>query len=178
MKGRHGQVDGELERLVEAVLERLGFELVELEKAGHRSRPILRVRIDRRGSEVGGVTVDECARASRELEPELDEREDLPGGYILEVSSPGVERPLRLRRDFERAVGREIEVRGNESLVGGSKRVEGELLGVEGSEDSERLRLRLANGREVDISLSAVAKANLVFKWDDFDFGKSQEKRA
>lgn len=172
-----GRIDEELERTVEAALEGLGFELVELEAVGHRSRPILRLRIDRPGSQPGhGVSVDDCTRVSRQLEEILDAREGLPSGYVLEVSSPGVERPLRKRRDFERAVGREIALRGFEPLARGAKRLEGVLLGIEGSGDAERLRMRLPDQSEVEVLRSAVAKANLVFRWEDP--GKPREGRS
>ncbi|UCC73109.1 MAG: ribosome maturation factor RimP [Gemmatimonadota bacterium] len=174
MAQRERRVDEELERTVEAVLDGLGYELVELDKAGQRARPILRLRIDRPGSEPGrGVTVDDCARVSRELEKVLDTWEDLPSGYLLEVSSPGVERPLRKRRDFERAVGREIAVRGYEPLAQGAKRLEGVLLGIEGSGVAERLRVKLRDESEVEVLCSAIAKANLVFRWDEL--GKTRE---
>jgi len=165
---QHDRARDELEQIVESALEGIGFELVDLERAGHRTRPILRLRIDRLDAEPGtGVTVDECARASRQLEEVLDAREDLLQSYILEVSSPGVERPLRKRRDFERAVGREICIRGYQPLAEGSKRVEGVLLGIEDSEDDELLRLEMADEVELRVPRSAVAKANLVFRWDE-----------
>lgn len=177
MDQRFGRIDEGLERTVEAALEALDFELVELETAGRTGRPILRLRIDRPGSQPGhGVSVDDCARVSRRLEEILDAREGLPSGYILEVSSPGVDRPLRKRRDFERAVGREIAVRGYEPLALGTKRLEGVLLGLEGSGDAELLRLRLPDQREVEILRSAIAKANLVFRWDER--GKPGERRS
>ncbi len=169
----------ELERIVEPLLERMGYELVDLEQAGRGTRPILRLRIDRSDSEPGsGVTVDECARVSRALEEVLDDREDLAASYILEVSSPGVDRPLRNRRDFERSLGKEISLRGFARLAGSSKRVEGVLLGIEGSGEAELLRIRTASGSELEIRRSAVAKASLVFKWEEFEFGKSQESES
>ena len=170
------RADDELEQVVEAVLEELGFEMVDLERAGHRSRPILRLRIDRLDADPG-VTVDECAGVSRGLEEVLDTREDLLPSYILEVSSPGVDRPLRKRRDFERSIGREIAVRGFEPLAQGAKRIEGVLLGVEGSGAAEVLQLRLADGTEVDVPRAAIAKAKLVFRWDEFEFGKTEKPK-
>lgn len=164
-------MDEELERVIEGSVERLGFELVDLERAGHRARPLLRLRIDRADSSPGhGVTVDDCARVSRELEAMLDERDDVPGTYILEVSSPGVERPLRGRRDFERAIGKEVAVRGYEPLARGSRRLEGCLVSVEGEGEGERLRLRLEDETEVEVALAAVAKANLRHRWDESAF--------
>lgn len=180
MGQRFGRIDEELEGTVEAALEGLGFELVELEAAGGRGRPILRLRIDRLGAEPGhGVTLDDCALVSRSLEEVLDARGGLPSGYVLEVSSPGIERPLRKRRDFERAVGREIAVRGYEPLARGAKRLEGVLLGVEGSGDGERLQIRLSDRSEVEVLRSAIAKANLVFRWDESgELGEGSSQRS
>jgi ribosome maturation factor RimP len=167
MAGSRDATDAELQKLTESAVERLGFEVVDLEWAGHRRRPILRLRIDKPESEPGrGVTVDDCARVSREVEAALDVRDDLSSSYILEVSSPGVDRPLRKRRDFERNVGSEIAVRGFEPLARGTKRIEGVLLGIEGAGEQEQLRIRIADGSEIEVPRSAVAKANLVFKWD------------
>lgn len=167
--------ESKLEEVAETVLEGLGFELVELEKAGHRGRPILRLRIDRPGSEPGrGVTVDDCAKVSRELEASLEVHEDLPSSYILEVSSPGVDRPLRKPKDYDRHVGREIMVRGFRPLAGCSKRVQGVLVGTEG-EGSERIRIRTSDGTEVVVPLSGIAKAHLVFKWDEFNFDSPRD---
>ena len=168
-----GGAADELEQRIEAVLGRLGLELVELERAGHSARPLLKLRIDRPDSEPGrGVTVDDCARASRQLEAELDVRDDLPSSYILEVSSPGVDRPIRKRADYERFVGHEISVRGYGPLATGSRRVEGTLLSVEGFGESERIRVKLTDGREVEIARSDIAKARLVFDWNELKSDK------
>lgn len=164
---RPTNVSEELEQALERELESLGFELVDLERAGHRARPVLRLRIDRPESAPGeGVTVDDCARASRALEPLLDARDDLPATYVLEVSSPGVERPIRKRRDFERFVGREIRVRGYAPLIEGSRKLRGTLLGIEGQAPAETVRLRLEEDeREIELPRSAIAKAQLVYDW-------------
>ncbi len=168
----------ELERIAESLLERMGFELVDLERAGHRSRPILRLRIDRPDAPPGaGVTVDDCATVSRALEEVLDARADLLPSYILEVSSPGVERPLRKRRDFERYVGQDVSVRGFQPLLGRSKHLEGTLLGIEDSGEGERLHLRAADGSEIEIPFSAIAKANLVYRWGDAGGGGGVKRR-
>ncbi|NIR44094.1 MAG: ribosome maturation factor RimP [Gemmatimonadetes bacterium] len=167
-------LDERVEQIAETVLGRLGYELVDLERAGARARPIVRLRIDHLDSEPGrGVTVEECARVSRELEEELEEQEDMPASYILEVSSPGIERPLRRPRDYQRALGRQIALHGYGPLARGSKRLQGVLRSVEGDPGEEELRLELDDGSEMTIPLSAVAKANLVFDWERFDFGRS-----
>jgi ribosome maturation factor RimP len=145
----------EIEQELADRIEDLGFELVEVRWGGSGQRPQLRLRIDRPGSEPGsGVTVDECASVSRALEPWLDAHEALPERYVLEVSSPGVERPLVRGRDFERFRGERVAVVGNDVLAGLSTRLEGELLGLEGAgSDAEAVKLKLS-GREGDREVS------------------------
>lgn len=159
-----------IDRELEARVEELGFELVELERAGSRSRPILRVRIDRPDSEPGsGVTVDDCALVSRALEAYLDEGVVAGGRYTLEVSSPGVERPLVRERDFERFRGQRVAVKGYAPLRGKEKRLEGELLGLEDSDGAGRagsMRVRLDDGEEAVIAREDVARVHLVFRWN------------
>lgn len=158
----------ELERQIEERVAGLGYELVELERAGSKTRPILRVRVDVPGSEPGaGVSVEDCARVSRTLEEYLDEAPDLAERYVLEVSSPGVERPLVRAADFTRFAGREIAVKLAKPLASGAKRVEGELVGLESGEGEERIRLRLPDGSMTDIPRADVTRANLIFRWGD-----------
>ena len=159
------EIDTEMERRVED----LGYELVEIRWGGSKGRPILKVRIDRPDSVPGeGVTVDECAEVSRALEPWLDEHEELPERYVLEVSSPGVNRPLVRAKDFVRFQGEHVAVmsEGQELLIDKATRLEGELLGLadEGTE-SEAVLLRLPNGEEVSVPRSEIRKAHLVFTW-------------
>src|SRR4051794_370284 len=80
-----------LEDVVVSALDAIGFDLVELRRAGTKSRPLIEVRIDRRDQ--GAVTVDDCARASRAIEARLDASSLIAPEYVLQVSSPG-ERPL------------------------------------------------------------------------------------
>ncbi len=157
-----------LEQALEQRVEELGFELVELERAGSRTRPVLRLRVDRPDSEPGhGITIDECAEVSRAIGPLLDERLGGGASYVLEVSSPGIERPLTRSRDFRRFAGREVALKGYGPLAGRGRRLEGELLGLTRSGEEERIRLRLADGDEVEVPRSDVARAQLVFRWDD-----------
>jgi ribosome maturation factor RimP len=158
----------ELEREIGGRVDALGYELVELERAGSRTRPILRVRIDRPGAGPReGVTVDDCARVSRALEEWLDTEASIAERYVLEVSSPGVERPLVRAADFARFAGREVAVKTSSPLPNGSKRIEGELLGLDSAGGEERVRIRLADGSVIDIPRSDVARAHLIFRWHD-----------
>lgn len=150
--------------LVERRVEAMGFELVELERAGSASRPILRVYLDRADSQPGrpGVSLEDCVAVSRALEPELDARDDLSDRYVLEVSSPGVERPLTRPRDYERFAGQPVALKGKAALAGRAKRLEGTLLGLRG----DRAALRLGGGEEIEIPLGEIDRAHLVFQWE------------
>jgi ribosome maturation factor RimP len=97
---------GRLAALVEPVLTRYGVELVELAHHAGRHQTV-RVLVDK----VGGVTVDDCAAVSRRLSADLDAADLMPGRYTLEVSSPGLDRPLRTPADFRRKVGKKITLR-------------------------------------------------------------------
>lgn len=157
----------EIDREMEARVDALDYELVDVRWAGSKSRPILRVRIDRPDAAPGqGVTVDECATVSRALEPWLDAHESVPERYVLEVSSPGVDRPLLRSRDFRRFRGEQVAVKGYDVLAGRARRLEGELLGLDEKEgEDEAVLLRLPDGDEVSIPRSDIAGANLVFTW-------------
>lgn len=165
-----GQPIPGVEEELEARVEALAMEMVELEWAGSPARPILRLRVDLPDSSPGhGVTVNDCVRVSRALEPWLDEHPEVPERYTLEVSSPGVERPLRRHRDFVRFAGAEVVVKTEEVVPGTkSRRIEGTLEGVEGEEDEEyRLRIRLGNGTAVEVPRDGVVRAHLLFRWED-----------
>jgi len=156
----------QLHREIEAKVEALGFEMVELEQAGHKRRPILRLRIDRPDSTPGsGVTVEECRVVSRSVEAFLDEHPGVGETYELEVSSPGVERPLTRSRDFQRFAGQEVALHGKSVLAGKARRLEGELLGLRGDEPGEMVALRLAGGEEVEVPRDQITRAHLVFRW-------------
>jgi ribosome maturation factor RimP len=157
----------EIEAELEGRVEDLGYELVEVRWGGSAVRPQLKVRIDRPDAGPGsGVTIDDCAHVSRALEEWLDGHAVLSERYVLEVSSPGVERPLVRARDFERFRGERVALVGRDVLLGRATRLEGELLGLE-DEGTERetVRLRLPGGEEVGVPRSEIRKAHLVFEW-------------
>jgi ribosome maturation factor RimP len=148
-----------LERVVAGELDALGFDLVELRRGGSRSRPTLDLRIDRRDGEP--VTVDDCARASRAVEARLDAGDLVGERYVLEVSSPGVERPLLKPDDWRRFAGRRAKVLS--TALGG--RVEVEILGVEGDAGAEVAVVRTERGEEQRVPLAEVREARLAFHW-------------
>jgi len=104
----------DLRKLLEPGVIALGFELVDVELAGSHHHSTLRVYID----SARGVNVDDCARVSRQLSALLDVEDPVPGHYTLEVSSPGLDRPLVKPDDFRRFVGETIKVKLHEPLLG------------------------------------------------------------
>jgi ribosome maturation factor RimP len=94
-------------RVLEPLLEREGFELVEVEWGREGAAWVLRLFVDREG----GVTIEHCKELSRLVEPVLDVEDFIEPAYNLEVSSPGVERPLRKSKDFERFAGQRAHVK-------------------------------------------------------------------
>ena len=155
----------EIERKVESRLFDLGFELVSIEWAGARSRPVIRIRMDRIEEVECGVTVADCAHVSRALESWLDEQDEFPERYVLEVSSPGVERPLRGIQDWERFAGKPVIVEGYEVLAERSSRLEADLLGLE-PEPEPTVRLKLGDGTEVGVPLADIKGAHLMLEWE------------
>jgi len=165
-------MDDALEREIETRIEALGFEIVELEQSGSRTRPILRIRIDHREAAVPepgaalparAVTVEDCTRVSRAIEALLDEIPDVGERYVLEVSSPGLERPLVKPRDYERFAGREVAIKTSHALDELGKRVQGVLQGIS-ARDVVTVDV---DGKPVAIELGNIKKAHLVFNWDD-----------
>lgn len=112
--------------IAESTVERLGCELVAVHITGDRSGPVLRLFIDR----AGGVDMAVCAHVSRALSPEFDVEDPLPGRYRLEVSSPGIDRPVERPVDFQRFAGFQVKVRMLPDT--GRKRYVGELRGLDG----------------------------------------------
>jgi ribosome maturation factor RimP len=154
-------VDDTLEALVTTELGLLEFDLVELRRRGSRSRPVLEVRIERRDGAALGV--DDCARVSRAIEARLDESRLAGERYVLEVSSPGVERPLRNVADWRRFVGQSAVVTAT-PLPGGKAEVV--ILAVDGEAGAEVVAVRDERGVEHRLSFAAVTQARLAFHWN------------
>lgn len=148
-----------LERLFEPVAAGRGLELVAVELKGGRGSRLLRVTIERPG---GAIDVADCAGFSREISALLDVEDPVAGSFHLEVSSPGVERPLRKRRDFERFAGEEVSIR--HRTAGGRRTVSGVLRGIDASD-----QVLLETGTGVErVAFDSVENAHIVFH-----FGKA-----
>jgi ribosome maturation factor RimP len=148
-------VDGihQVTELIEPTLHDMGFELVRVLVSGGQ-RPTLQVMVER--LDQVPVTLEHCAEVSHALSVLLDVADPLPGGYRLEVTSPGLDRPLVRRADYERFAGLEARLE-TELPIEGRRRFRGRLLGLAG----DQIRLALAEG-EMSIPFDAIKKAKLV----------------
>src|SRR5882724_1117908 len=142
-----------VERLVAPSLAATGFEVVRVQFMGHYS-PVLQIMIER--TDRRAVSVDDCANVSRAVSALLDVEEVIAGSYTLEVSSPGIDRPLTRPEHFVRFAGFEAKLETRIPLDG-RKRFTGRLLGLEG----ERVRIATAEG-ELALPLADVERAKLV----------------
>ncbi len=138
-------------RELEPHLEEQGYELVEVEFGQHGHHWILRIFVDREG----GITLDDCTAVSQLLNPLLDASDLIDGSYMLEVSSPGFERPVRKPEDFRRFAGERIKIRAH-LPVQGRKRFTGVLTGI--VEDMVTVD---CDGEHFDICIDNIQRANL-----------------
>jgi len=156
-------VPDDLIDVVDMRVTELGFELVDVRKRVSRGRTVLQVRVDRVESDSGsGVTADDCATVSRALEVWFDESGMLGDRYILEVSSPGIERPIRFPKHWERYVGQDVRLR-----LRGRGRVRATIMSVP-DEDTVVLRLA-AGGEEQVVRFKEARDAVLVVDWSMLD---------
>ena len=150
-----------LEHVVAAELDALGFDLFELRQRGSKSRPVLDLRIERRDG--SRVSVDDCARVSRAVEKRLEAERFVGEKYVLEVSSPGIERPLRGPGDWRRFAGQTAVVTAP-SLPAGKAEVT--IVALEGEAGEEVAIVRDERGAEHRLRLTEVSQARLTFHWN------------
>lgn len=141
----------EVRQVVEPILESQGFELVDLEYQRESQGWVLRIYLDRQGE----VSLDDCAGISHEVGAVLEVKDLIPSAYILEVSSPGLTRPLKKPEDFNRFRNQMVKIKLYEPLDG-RRNFKGTLLGLEG----DRVRVEVEQ-RVYELPLQRIAKANL-----------------
>ncbi len=142
-----------VERLIAPSLAAMGYDLVRVATMGGH-RPVLQVMIERLDQQ--GLNVDDCAEASRAISALLDVEDPIVGSYTLEVSSPGIDRPLVRPADFARFAGFEAKLE-TRAPVGGRKRFRGRLLGLEG----DQVKIATPEG-ESSLPVGEVQRAKLV----------------
>jgi ribosome maturation factor RimP len=147
-------VEGRITSLAERVAAQMGLEVVLVEiKGGGRS--IVRIFIDQQG----GISLSDCERFSKRFSVALDVEDAVPFSYVLEVSSPGLDRRLVKAEDFVRFSGKVAKVR-TRLAYDGQRNFQGKILGV----TEGRLGFELATGSKIDIPLADIEKANLVIE--------------
>jgi len=158
--------DAKLTQLLQPLIEDMGYEFVGLEHSSNPKNPVLVIYIDR----PEGIGVEDCEKVSREVAALLDVEDPIPGHYNLEVSSPGLDRPLFTLEQFARFIGEQVKV----SLyapLNGRRKFKGRILGAE----SGSVRLD-QDGTEVELDMGNIARARLVPDYDSL-FLKREETR-
>ncbi len=148
----------EVEEILRPIAARYGLETVDVSLNGEAHRTVLRVLMDRPD---GGITVEECARVNEALSRQLDLYDLFDHPYTLEVSSPGLDRPLRTDADFRRFAGKRAEIK-TFGPVGGQRSFRGILLGVIG----EAVVLQV-DTQQVQVPKGEIAQVRLVVEMDD-----------
>lgn len=150
----------DIENLVESlsseIAEGLGFEVVDVEYVKEGADMYLKVYIDK----PGGINIDDCQLFSQRLNPILDEKDPIKEYYFLEVSSPGLNRPLKKDKDFERSIGSQVEI-GLYAPMDGSKSYSGALLEYDG----DKIVIEDESSNRVEIERKAIAKINLAVEF-------------
>ncbi len=157
---------GKIEAIAARVAAEEFVELFDIEVGGG-SRPVVRVFLDREG----GVTLGECESFSRKMGAALEVFDPVPGAYVLEVSSPGLNRKLRKPAHFAAVAGKKVRVTLAEP-VGGSRRFSGTLLRA----DADGIEIETGGGGTMRIAYGDVRKANLEISEEEL-FGKGRKKQ-
>ena len=152
LSGPRPLVEGKIMGLAEEIAGPLGIELVDVELLGSGSRSILRVTIDK----PGGVGLDDCEAMSRDFGALMDVEDLIKNRYVIEVSSPGLDRPLKKPRDFEKSVGKLVRIVLNEKQIEKQGLIIGRLTGF-----GDEVAVLDVDGAEVRVPLSNVKKARL-----------------
>ncbi|MBR6403428.1 MAG: ribosome maturation factor RimP [Eubacterium sp.] len=154
-KLKKADIEKKTEELVMPILEAGGYELWDTEYVKEGSDFYLRVYADKEG----GITIDDCVTISRALEAKLDEDDFIEEAYILEVSSPGLTRRLKKDRDFERCIGRLVQVR----LYKKENEVK-EMIGRLDSFDDKSLTIVPEDGEKMSFSRENISMVRLEFE--------------
>ena len=149
-------IEQKAEELIQPVIDGHGFELVDIEYVKEGQDWYLRAYIDKEG----GITIDDCEIVSRAFSDLLDEADFISDAYILEVSSPGLGRPLKKEKDFKRSIGKDIEIHTYKSVDG-----EKEFIGTLKSYDDDSVVLAAEDGTERTFLRKEISLIRLAVIW-------------
>jgi ribosome maturation factor RimP len=150
------EVERSVTQICDPIARSLGLELVQVKYIFESGSWILRVYADR----PGGITIEDCCSMSRELSDVLDVEDLISERYRLEVSSPGLDRPLVKLDDFTRFAGNEVKIK-TKKPINEQRNFQGVLIGTRG----EIISLKI-DGETVEFRLKQIEKANIIPKWD------------
>ncbi len=159
MKNSKSNIASRVEELVSPIADSMGYYLWDVEFVKEGADKYLRITIDTED----GVTIDDCENFHRAIDPLLDEADPIPDSYILEVSSPGIERELKTDAHIEACEGWDVEVRLYAPLDG-TKSYRGVLAGL--SEDGENVIITLPDGRDASFDKEKIAKISTYYDFD------------
>ena len=142
------------EELITPILDRMNFELVDVEYVKEGGTWYLRAYIDKEG----GITVNDCEAVAREMNEILDREDFVEDSYVFEVSSPGLGRPLKKEKDFARSMGREVEIRTYRAI-----NREKEFYGILSAYDENTVTIKTEDGTEMTFEKSDIALIRLAF---------------
>ena len=142
------------EELITPILERMHFELVDVEYVKEGGTWYLRAYIDKEG----GITVNDCEAVAREMNEILDREDFVEDSYVFEVSSPGLGRPLKKEKDYIRSMGKEVEIRTYRAI-----NREKEFYGILSAYDENTVTIKTEDGTEMTFEKSDIALIRLAF---------------
>ena len=151
---RREEYEQKAEALLAPIVEEAGFELVDVEYVKEAGNWYLRGYIDK----PGGITVNDCEAVSRKFSDRLDENDFIEDSYIMEISSPGLDRPLKKEKDFARSIGKDVEIKLYKAL-----NKEKEFVGVLTDYDKETITIELDDESIMVFDRSDVALIRLAF---------------
>lgn len=142
------------EELITPILDRMNFELVDVEYVKEGGTWYLRAYIDKEG----GITVNDCEAVAREMNEILDREDFVEDSYVFEVSSPGLGRPLKKEKDYIRSMGKEVEIRTYRAI-----NREKEFYGILSAYDENTVTIKTEDGTEMTFEKSDIALIHLAF---------------
>ena len=142
------------EELITPILDRMKFELVDVEYVKEGGTWYLRAYIDKEG----GITVNDCEAVAREMNEILDREDFVEDSYVFEVSSPGLGRPLKKEKDYIRSMGKEVEIRTYRAI-----NREKEFYGILSAYDENTVTIKTEDGTEMTFEKSDIALIRLAF---------------
>lgn len=149
------QIEQKAEALLQPIIDSLGFELVDVEYVKEGGQYYLRGYIDKEG----GITIDDCEKVSRAFNPVLDEANLINGAYTMEISSPGLCRPLKKEKDYQRSIGKKLEIH-TYRAVNGMK----EIYGILKAYDADTVELQTETEEALVLQRKDISSIRLAFE--------------